>query len=54
MLASVTKTAGLIAGKSLTLPESTYWWDCVMTDSTGNVRPLFHGPVSVLRRVTRS
>ena len=54
MLADVSKTGALVAGKAIGVPESTYWWDCVMTDSAGGVRPLFHGPVSVLRRVTRS
>lgn len=54
ILADVSKTAALAVGKAIAAPESTYWWDCVMTDSAGGLRPLFHGPVSVLRRVTRS
>jgi hypothetical protein len=52
MAATASQTAALQAGARLDSPESRYWWDCRMTTSTGAIRPLFHGPLLVLRPVT--
>jgi hypothetical protein len=52
MYALSTQLAGLAVGRAMDSVESKYWWDLQMTNSLGQIRPVFHGPVNVLRRVT--
>jgi hypothetical protein len=52
MIASAAQTQTLMAGMLPTDKESKYFWDCILVNSLGKTRPLFNGPVNMLRRVT--